>query len=55
MHRPRKRIVFDVPSFALVALGRIRGRGCRDRLVLCESIHCTHSAAINGDWLSDPF
>jgi hypothetical protein len=55
MHRPRKRIVFDVPSSALVALGRICGRGCRDLLVLCEPIHCTDSAAINGDWFSTPF
>jgi hypothetical protein len=34
-----------------VTLGHIRSHGCRDLLIYCGSITCSHSAAINGDHL----
>jgi hypothetical protein len=40
-------------TFAPVTLGHIRGHGCRDLLVYCESIWCNHSAKLNADWLPD--
>jgi hypothetical protein len=36
-----------------VTLGHIRGHGCRDLLVYCESVFCNHSATLNADWLPD--
>lgn len=36
-----------------VTLGHIRGHGCRDVLVYCESAWCRHSAVMNVDALSD--
>jgi hypothetical protein len=43
--KARKRETFE--------LGHIRGHGCRDLLVYCDSIWCNHSAKLNADWLSD--
>jgi hypothetical protein len=40
-------------TFEPVTLGHIRGHGCRDLLVYCESVGCNHSAVMNADWLPD--
>jgi hypothetical protein len=40
-------------TFAPVTMGHIRGHGCRDLLVYCNSGRCHHSATMNADWLSD--
>jgi hypothetical protein len=40
-------------TFEPVTLGHIRGYGCRDLLVYCESVFCNHSATLNADWLPD--
>ncbi|SRR6266481_2985656 len=34
-------------------LGQIRGHGCRNLLVYCESLWCNHSAVMNADGLPD--
>jgi hypothetical protein len=36
-----------------VTLGHIRSHGCRNLLVYCSSINCSHSAGMNADHLSD--
>jgi hypothetical protein len=36
-------------TFEPVTLAHIRGHGCRDLLVYCESVWCNHSALINAD------
>jgi hypothetical protein len=43
----------DQNRTTLVTLGDIRGNGCRDLLVYCESQWCNHSTGINADWLPD--
>src|SRR6202048_1096320 len=40
-------------TFKPVTMGHIRGHGCRDLLVYCNSGRCHHSATMNADWLSD--
>jgi hypothetical protein len=45
---PRKRETFEP-----VTLGHIRGHGCRDLLVFCGSIHCSHETKMNADHLPD--
>ena len=40
-------------TFPPVTLGHIRGHGCRDLLVYCESVWCNHSTVMNADWLPD--
>lgn len=40
-------------TFLPVMLGHIRGHGCRNLLVYCESVWCNHSAVMNADWLPD--
>jgi hypothetical protein len=40
-------------TFEPVTMGHIRGHGCRDLLVYCNSGRCHHSATMNADWLSD--
>jgi hypothetical protein len=40
-------------TFPLVTLGQIRGHGCRNLLVYCESLWCNHSAVMNADALPD--
>jgi hypothetical protein len=40
-------------TFEPVTTGHIRGHGCRDLLVYCNSGRCHHSATMNADWLSD--
>jgi hypothetical protein len=37
-----------------VTLGHIRGHGCRDLLVYCNSIQCNHQTKVNADHLPDP-
>ena len=39
--------------FPPVTLGHIRGHGCRDFLVYCESVWSNHRAVMNADWLPD--
>ena len=39
--------------FLPVTLGHIRGHGCRDLLVYCNSITCNHGAVVNADRLPD--
>jgi hypothetical protein len=34
-------------------MGHIRGHGCRDLLVYCESIDCHHETKLNADHLPD--
>ncbi len=36
-----------------VTLGHIRSHGCRDLLVYCSSIDCSHSAIMHADHLPD--
>jgi hypothetical protein len=38
-------------TFEPVTMGHIRGHGCRDLFVYCESIWCNHSAKLDADWL----
>ena len=45
---PRRR-----ETFPPVTLGHIRGRGCRNLLVYCQSGWCHHSAVMNADALPD--
>jgi hypothetical protein len=40
-------------TFEPVTMGHIRGHGCRDLLVYCNSGRCHHSATMNADWLPD--
>jgi len=40
-------------TFPQVTLGQIRGHGCRNLLVYCESLWCNHSAVMNADGLPD--
>jgi hypothetical protein len=40
-------------TFELVTMRHIRGHGCRDLLVYCNSIWCNHSAKLDADWLPD--
>jgi hypothetical protein len=42
-----------VETLEPVTMGHIRGHGCRELLVYCNSNRCHHSATINADWLSD--
>ena len=36
-------------TFEPATLGHIRGHGCGDSLIYCDSIHCSHSATMNAD------
>jgi hypothetical protein len=40
-------------TFPPVTLGHIRGHGCRELLVYCNSGRRHHSAGMNADWLPD--
>jgi hypothetical protein len=40
-------------TFPPVTLGQIRGHGCRNLLVYCESLWCNHGAVMNADALPD--
>src|SRR5438105_4011632 len=40
-------------TFEPVTLGHIRSHGCRDLLIYCGSINCSHSATMNADHLPD--
>ena len=40
-------------TFEPETMRHIRGHGCRDLLVYCNSGRCHHSATMNDDWLSD--
>src|SRR6266851_1550038 len=45
--------VRKVETFEPVTLGHIRGHGCRDLLVYCGSINCSHGATLNADHMPD--
>jgi hypothetical protein len=45
---PRRRETFE-----RVTLAHIRRLGCRDLLVYCGSIHCSHGGKLSGDRFSD--
>jgi hypothetical protein len=38
-------------TFEPVTMRHIRGQGCRDLLIYCDSGRCHHSATMNADWL----
>jgi hypothetical protein len=40
-------------TFPPVTLRQIRGHGCRNLLVYCESLWCNHSAVMSADGLPD--
>src|SRR5436190_24322387 len=40
-------------TFEPVTLGHIRSHGCRDLLIYCGSINCSHSATMNADHMPD--
>src|SRR5947199_229353 len=40
-------------TYPPVTLGQIRGHGCRNLLIYCESLWCNHSAVMNADRLPD--
>jgi hypothetical protein len=40
-------------TFEPVTLGQLRGQGCRDLLIYCNSNWGNHSAKLNPDWLPD--
>jgi len=40
-------------TFPPVTMAHIRGHGCRDLLIYCNSGRCHHSATMSGDWLPD--
>ena len=42
-----------VEKFEPATLGHIRSHGCRDILIYCGSIDCSHSATMNTDHLPD--
>ena len=43
-----------VEKFEPVTLSHIHGHGCRDILIYCGSINCSHSATMNADhWPDD--
>ena len=46
-------VVRKVEKFEPVTLGHIRSHGCRDLLIYCGSINCSHSATMNADRLPD--
>jgi hypothetical protein len=41
------------PTSELVTLANMRGHGCRNLLIYCESPWCNNSAELNADWLPD--
>jgi hypothetical protein len=41
------------PKTSPATAGNLRANGCRDVLVYCMSIWCSHSATLNVDWLPD--
>jgi hypothetical protein len=45
---PRRRETFEP-----VTLAHIRRLGCRDLLVYCGSLHCSHGTKLSGDRFSD--
>ena len=40
-------------AFPPVTMGHIRGHGCRDLLIYCGSINCSHGATLNADHMPD--
>jgi hypothetical protein len=46
-------MVRKIETFPPVTMAHIRGHGCRDLLIYCNSGRCYHSATLNGDWLAD--
>jgi hypothetical protein len=45
--------IHESSRLASVTLGHIRSHGCRDLLIYCGCIDCSHSAVMNADHLSD--
>jgi hypothetical protein len=49
-----KRMLKKVQTFPLVTLGHIRGHGCRNLLVYCTAMNCSHGATMSADrWPDD--
>jgi hypothetical protein len=44
-------VIRKAEKFEPVTLGHIRSHGCRDLLIYCGSINCSHSATMNADHL----
>ena len=42
-----------IETFPPATMAHIRGHGCRDLLIYCNSGRCHHSATISGDWPAD--
>jgi hypothetical protein len=42
-----------IEKFEPVTLGHIRSYACRDLLIYCGSINCSHSATMNADRMPD--
>jgi hypothetical protein len=42
-----------VKTFPPVTMAHIRGHGCRDLLIYCNSGRCHHSSTMSSDWLAD--
>ena len=42
-----------VEKFEPVTLGHIRSHGCRDLLIYCGSINCSHSTTMSAEHLPD--
>ncbi len=40
-------------TFEPVTMGHIRSHGCRDLLIYCGSINCSHSATLSADHMPD--
>jgi hypothetical protein len=49
----RDSAVRKVETFEPVTLRHVRGHGCRDLLIYCGSINCSHSATLNADHMPD--
>jgi hypothetical protein len=45
--------VRKVETFEPVTMRHIRDHGCRDLLVYCGSINCSHGATLNADHMPD--
>jgi hypothetical protein len=46
-------MIHKAETFPPVTMGHIRGHGCRDLLVYCDSGRCHHSATLTGDRFPD--
>jgi hypothetical protein len=46
-------MVRKAETFPPVTMAHVRGHGCRDLLIYCDSGRCHHSASINADEFPD--